>query len=367
MSPTDGGTVSGEADLIVDVTDDTGIRSVRFFRDGEWLGTDRSGADGWWWAWDCSHLASGSFEVEAQVEDLAGNETSATITLNVSGTVPPLTLTYTSPTEPSYGQIVADGTWDGQACRVKGLAFLDGELIGSPEFHSNGTWELEIILPAPNPALAGSHTLTIEAQDVFGNRGSTEGPVQIRAFWDVPEDHWAVRQIYALCAAGIVGGYPEGDYKPTAEVTRDQMAVYVARALAGGDESVPDPGCATDPFIDVACDHWARKYIQYCVAAGVVQGYPEGDYKPDLQVDRGQMAVYIARAIAGGDGNVPDPDCPEPVFPDVECDFWATKYVQYIRAAGVTEGYPDGMYHPEHVVTRDQMAAYVARAFGLGM
>jgi hypothetical protein len=96
-----------------------------------------------------------------------------------------------------------------------------------------------------------------------------------------------------------------------------------------------------------------------------VGGYPEGDYRPDVQVDRGQMSVFIARAMAGGESGVPDPACTEPIFPDVECDFWARKYVQYIKTEGVTGGYGDGLYHPEYVVTRDQMAVYVARAFGL--
>jgi hypothetical protein len=41
-------------------------------------------------------------------------------------------------------------------------------------------------------------------------------------------------------------------------------------------------------------------------------------------------------------------------------------YVEYIAGQGVTHGYPDGSYHPEVTCTRDQMAVYVARAFGLG-
>jgi hypothetical protein len=40
--------------------------------------------------------------------------------------------------------------------------------------------------------------------------------------------------------------------------------------------------------------------------------------------------------------------------------------VQACVTHGVVNGYPDGTYHPERQVTRDQMAVYVARAFGLG-
>ncbi len=40
-------------------------------------------------------------------------------------------------------------------------------------------------------------------------------------------------------------------------------------------------------------------------------------------------------------------------------------HIEYCVERGVVEGYDDGYYRPEDVVTRDQMAVYIARAFGL--
>ena len=51
-------------------------------------------------------------------------------------------------------------------------------------------------------------------------------------FPDVGPDHWAYSEINACLAAGIVAGYEDGYYHPERQVTRDQMAVYVARAFA---------------------------------------------------------------------------------------------------------------------------------------
>jgi hypothetical protein len=127
---------------------------------------------------------------------------------------------------------------------------------------------------------------------------------------------------------------------------------------------VPD-FTGTPTFPDVDAQHWALDYVEYAVAQGMVQGYLDGTYRPTEPVDRGQMSVFIARAIAGGDAGVPDDGCAAPVFPDVDCSFWARKYVQHIKTEGVTGGYEDGLYHPEIVVTRGQMAVYMARAFGL--
>ncbi|NIM48242.1 MAG: hypothetical protein GTO22_03125, partial [Gemmatimonadales bacterium] len=77
------------------------------------------------------------------------------------------------------------------------------------------------------------------------------------------------------------------------------------------------------------------------------------------------MAVFIGRAMAGGEDNVPDMECTEAPFPDVPCDFWARKHVEYILSEGVTQGYPDGRYHPDETVARDQMAVYITRGFNL--
>jgi hypothetical protein len=177
------------------------------------------------------------------------------------------------------------------------------------------------------------------------------------------DPHWAYYYVMACVEAQIIGGYPDGTYRPTGVVARDQMAVFISRSLAGGDEGVPE-FAGTPTFPDVPSTHWAVDYVEYAVASEVVGGYEDGTYRPTLAVNRGQMAVFVARAMAGGAENVPEYSG-SPTFPDVASDFWAFRYVEYIRQAGVTQGFGDGLYHPEYAVTRDQMAVYVARAFGL--
>jgi hypothetical protein len=102
----------------------------------------------------------------------------------------------------------------------------------------------------------------------------------------------------------------------------------------------------------------------------VVTGYPDGTYQPAVAVDRGQMAVFVARAMMVPSeaitlGGYQPPATPS--FGDVPPDFWSYKHVEYIKSREIVTGYPDGLYHPERVCTRDQMAVYVAKAFALPM
>ena len=190
-----------------------------------------------------------------------------------------------------------------------------------------------------------------------------EGPV----FPDIPVWFWAHDATAACLNANIVKGYDDGLYHPELSVTRDQMAVYISRALVSpsGDAAIPD-GPATPSFSDVPPNQWAYKQIEYAVSQNVVKGYDDGTYHTEYKVDRGTMAVYIARAMVapGGDAAIPDP-LPPATFPDVPTDFWSCKQVEYCVSQGVVTGYDDGLYHPDWVVTRDQMAVYIARALGL--
>jgi hypothetical protein len=187
----------------------------------------------------------------------------------------------------------------------------------------------------------------------------------LATFPDVPCDYWAVEAVEGIYDAGIVFGYPDGFYRPMWEVGRAAMATYIARALCGG--AVPS-GPAEATFPDVPDDHWAYDALEYTVAHGVVEGYDDDRYHPDWIVTRGQMAVFVARAMsaAGGEGGISDYVPPEaPSFSDVAADHWAYADIEYLAGRGVVAGYPDGRYRPARRVTRDQMAVYIARAFGI--
>jgi hypothetical protein len=102
------------------------------------------------------------------------------------------------------------------------------------------------------------------------------------------------------------------------------------------------------------------------------------DYVPvrprrtELPVDRGHMAIYIANAMVAplGTAGLPEADPDNPVFSDVLADEmdWCYQHVQYLGGLEppVVGGFADHNYHPERIVRRDQMAKYVAVAFGLG-
>ena len=224
---------------------------------------------------------------------------------------------------------------------------------------------------------ADGAAVVFEAQPSLMLPGETEDNFNIFVrdqleFWDIADDFWARDAIRACAAAAIVSGYNNGYYHPEWPVSRDQMAAYISRSICTptGEAGLLDyDPPATPSFTDVATDYWAYKYIEYAAEHTIVGGYEDGTYRPQVVLDRAQMAVFIARALVtpSGDAGVPDP-VGDPTFPDVTPDSdwaWCSKHVEYIAAEGVCGGYEDDCYHPEYVCTRDQMAVYICRAFHL--
>ena len=182
-------------------------------------------------------------------------------------------------------------------------------------------------------------------------------------FDDTPLDYWATPYIEVIYQAGYTTGYGgTAEFKPDYEVTREQMAVFILRAL----NDVPADGyCgSTAPFTDVSADRWSCKYIKRLFELGITAGVGPGLFGPGDTVTRDQMAVFMTRAL----DEVPsDGYCGmEGPFTDVPYSSWSCKYVKRLMELGITSGIEEGLFGPGNPVTRAQMAVFLARAF-LGM
>ena len=82
----------------------------------------------------------------------------------------------------------------------------------------------------PTPCWRSQH-LRSHALVSPGGDAAVPDPTANPTFPDVAADFWAYKQVEYCVKQGVVKGYPDGTYRPRVAVTRDQMAVYVARAF----------------------------------------------------------------------------------------------------------------------------------------
>jgi hypothetical protein len=116
-------------------------------------------------------------------------------------------------------------------------------------------------------------------------------------FTDALNDHWAYPFIMQIYDEGVTLGYGDGRYGPDDPVTREQMAVFITRAL----EEVPTDGyCGTtSPFTDVPYSWWSCKYVKMLSELHITSGYGDGRYGPGDPITRAQMAVFLSRTFLG--------------------------------------------------------------------
>ncbi|MDP3386284.1 MAG: S-layer homology domain-containing protein [Eubacteriales bacterium] len=107
---------------------------------------------------------------------------------------------------------------------------------------------------------------------------------------DVTNDD-QVEAVNVLMALGIVNGYPDGTYKPERVVTRAEMTKLLVEALGYGQLAG-----GTAQYSDTA-GHWAEGYIAIATGIGLVQGYPDGTFKPEATVSFDEMITMVVRAL----------------------------------------------------------------------
>lgn len=158
--------------------------------------------------------------------------------------------------------------------------------------------------------------------------------------------------IEAIAAAGITSGCAGGPaprYCPSETVTRGQMVVFLQRALGLTASGV-------DHFEDDD-DAWFEDAANAAADAGITMGCSSGVFCGNDGITRAQMASFLARAL----------DYPPSTVDHFDDDDGSAHEaaINSIADAGVTQGCGGGRYCPDELVTRDQMASFLARALSL--
>lgn len=104
-----------------------------------------------------------------------------------------------------------------------------------------------------------------------------------------------------LTALNVIEGYEDGSFQPDEIVTRAEMAKMIYVIRNGGSDVVTQYEGYKTPFTDVEnVNHWAKGYIAYCYANGIIAGTSATTFEPDRAVT-GQEAAKMALVLLGYD------------------------------------------------------------------
>jgi hypothetical protein len=115
-------------------------------------------------------------------------------------------------------------------------------------------------------------------------------------FSDVQPGAWYYGAVQWGYHAGIISGVGEGRFAPNDDVTREQMAALLNRYVNVNRIALPSNAART--FTDAAqISWWAADDVAAIQRAGIIGGYPEGDYRPQRSATRAEVASIFAQFL----------------------------------------------------------------------
>ncbi len=151
-----------------------------------------------------------------------------------------------------------------------------------------------------------------------------------KIFPDVSASRWSVSEIEFMTNKGVIYGYPDGEFKPSRNLTRAEFAALIRRFTG-----------LTKPrneniYPDLEETHWAYEDIMILTEAGLLQGYEDGTIRPQREISRAEVMTVVNKIL----GRCPDESYVKGLdfnpFNDLNKDTW--HYVTVLEAT-ITHDY----------------------------
>ena len=150
------------------------------------------------------------------------------------------------------------------------------------------------------------------------------------------EDHYA----YMI-------GYPNGTVKPEGKITRAEVSTIFFRMMT--DNSRNSNWSSVNNYNDVGAETWYNNAISTLSNAKAVTGYPDGSFKPNAKITRGEFATMASRFLSDTSSLTNNK------FTDVKGN-WAESEINKLASLGLISGYTDGSFKPDQEITRAEAA-----------
>ena len=145
--------------------------------------------------------------------------------------------------------------------------------------------------------------------------------------------------------------------KTTKRFTKASVsAALVASSLT----TIVAPSFASTHFNDLDSNNIHYNDILNLSERGIISGFPDGTYRPNVAITRGQAAKIIAKTLDLDTSSIENPN-----FSDVNDKDEFYPYIAALVKAGIISGYSDKTFKPKQTITRGQMSKMIAIGFNL--
>ena len=124
-------------------------------------------------------------------------------------------------------------------------------------------------------------------------------------------------------------------------------------------------------FSDVSENHRYQKAVQYMQENDIVEGYTDGSFKPDNQINRAELLKIIIESkfsdeeITSALNEYKSKNYWYADLPDVDINAWYAPYVRIGVREGIVRGYPDNTFRPENSVNFVEALKMMLKAYNI--
>lgn len=221
----------------------------------------------------------------------------------------------------------------------------------------------KITLTLPNGAdLTGDNYYTIKATD---NKGNAKAEISIvlkdkkNNTANGTTDKNGMLILPGSKHKAYIMGYPDGSFRPDGDMSRAEAAAIFARLIADKkNESVK----GTPSFKDTPNNEWYSAFVGYLEKYNIISGYEDGTFRPDESITRAEFVTIAVRyySLFNEVKSVSNTT----KYNDLSNNYWAIKNISYATSEKWLNGYSDGSFRPDIVVTRAEVVTIINRATG---
>jgi len=293
-----------------------------------------------------------TYQLNINVVDVYGNQIpGATVTFNGANIVRDASSGYwvVALSAPTEGNISATAT-----------GFVSGNaVVLLSDFYGNVA-EATIVL-LKQPPSNGSGTGTDDGDSGEGAiGGTTPPPVTLPPTTYEPELPLNAGELFH---ARFMIGFPDGRFMPHNSTTRAETAAALVRTMTTiFGVNVPRAPVASieGKFSDVDSNAWYFEYLAIAYSYNLIQGFPDGTFRPNDSITREQFAAMLARTRTIQTGGT------LPYIDTADVSDWAFDYVYTALVTGLMHGDAIGTFRPIEPISRAEAAAAFNRILGRG-
>lgn len=170
------------------------------------------------------------------------------------------------------------------------------------------------------------------------------------SYWSVGNDNVKTHLI------GLQNNDGSFDWKDGVSSSLVKMTTYAVTALS--DKPYPvnldyeKISVDEELFTDIEAGHWAYDSIAFLVGEKVINGYPDGSFKPEGSVKRAEFTSMAVKGLHMENDSYSD----TLTFKDVAGSLWSYKYIAIAYRKGIIKGRSYEAFDPEGLITGAELA-----------